>query len=315
LFLGLKSVMDGNISVGDFSSFFVTTILLYDPVKRIGRVTTIIQSAIGVGERVYEVLEEEVQEDTGSRLLDTKLKGSIEFKDIKYSFESNSSSMILFKDLNLNIKAKTTVALVGPSGSGKTTLVSLLPRFYEIDSGEILIDGNNIKELSLRDLRKQIALVTQDALLFTGTLRENIMLGNPRASEEEFKAALKKAHVPEFANELEKGVDSSVGERGQALSVGQRQRVALARAFISNAPIMIFDEPTSALDNESEAYIRDAIKQLREEKTVLVIAHRLNTIKNADRIVYLQDGTIRESGTHDELVKLGGSYAKLLQEV
>lgn len=329
LFLGLSSVTNNNISVGEFSSFFVTSILLFDPVKRIGRVSTIFQSAIGVSERIFSVLGEDIQKDEGHQRLSNAVEGEIEFKNVEYSytidsktgdqanqkFISQNKTIKLFKDLNLKIPAKSSVAFVGPSGSGKTTLVSLIPRFFEIKQGEIAIDGINIEDINLCDLRRQISVVAQDPLLFSGSLRDNILIGKAEASEEEFAAAVANAHVAEFAENLEHGYDTHIGERGNALSVGQRQRVALARAFISDASILILDEPTSALDNESEAYIYDAVSKLKTDKTVLIVAHRLNTIKNCDRIVYIQDGEILESGMHDELLSKGGAYAKLLQEV
>ncbi len=320
LFLGLSSVTSGFITIGEFSSFFVTSILLYDPVKRIGRVATTLQSALGVAERIYDVLDEDEQVDSGLSNLKEKMSGEIIFKDVCYSYNNPNPDQLtqrvqLFDHLNLEVKAKTSIALVGPSGSGKTTLVSLIPRFFEIESGEVLIDRIDIRDMSLNDLRSQIALVTQDSLLFTGTIRENIMLSKPEATEEEFLEATRKAHVAEFAEELELGYDSDIGERGQLLSVGQRQRLSLARAFISDAPIMLLDEPTSALDNESESLVYDAITKLMENRTVFIIAHRLNTIKNCDRILYIQEGKVVESGTHDELVQKGGSYSKLLQEV
>lgn len=328
LFLGLSSVTDGYITIGEFSSFFVTSILLYDPVKRIGRITTTLQSVLGVAERVFVVMDEEVQNDSGLSKVTDKLEGHIEFKNIDYSYLSSAPGpdggpfvggkrkrVQIFDKLSLDIKAKSSIALVGPSGSGKTTLVSLIPRFFEVDGGEILIDKINVQDLSLSDLRNQIALVTQDSLLFTGTIRDNLLIGKASATEEELIAACKKAHVYEFLQELDDGLDSHIGERGQLLSVGQRQRVSLARAFLSDAPIVILDEPTSALDNESESLIYDAINELMKDHTVLVIAHRLNTIKNCDRIVYLQDGQILESGSHEDLITQNGLYSKLLQEV
>jgi ATP-binding cassette subfamily B protein len=224
----------------------------------------------------------------------------------------------IFKNLNLKIPAKTSLALVGPSGGGKSTLVSLIPRFYEIQSGTIFIDGLDIQKLALNDLRKNIALVTQEPLLFTGTIKENIELGitdkNLSATEIDrlvYQAA-EDSFVLEFAKNLEKGLDTEVGEAGNKLSLGQRQRISIARAFISSAPIIIMDEPTSALDNESQEFIYKSIQKLMESRTILIIAHRLGTIKNCDQIIYLEDGKIIESGSHNELVQKGQAYLELL---
>ena len=312
LFIGLSSVKAGTLTVGEFSSFFVTSILLYDPVKRLGRVATIVQSALGVADRVYQLLDEPTQLDEisqkGTAKFSQPVKGSLEFRNVNFKYEDTA----LFTNLNLSIPAKSSLALVGPSGGGKTSLVSLIPRFYEINSGEILIDGVNIAELSLNDLRKQIAIVTQEPLLFTGTIRENIALGKQNPSAEDLIKAAQDSFVLEFTEKLEQGLDTDIGEAGSKLSIGQKQRISLARAFISKAPIIILDEPTSALDNESQEYIYRAINKLMQDRTVIIIAHRLSTIKSCNRIVYLQDGQIIETGTHDELVAKAQAYAGLL---
>lgn len=314
LYFGLNSVSKGIISVGDFSSFFVTSILLYDPVKRIGRVSTIIQSALGVAERVFNVLEEPSQEpetkdvfvsdgtllsatsSVAKPLIASDKKGEIEFRDVDFSYPGKT----LFENLNLKIAAGTSLALVGPSGGGKTTLVSLIPRFFEINAGSILIDGVEHESFSLNNLRSNIAFVTQEPMLFSGTIAENIKLGNLHASEKEIIAAAAKAHVLEFSasevepqNLEEAGLNKDVGERGSGLSIGQKQRVALARAFVSNAAIIILDEPTSALDIESEALVQDAIEKLMQSKTTLVIAHRLNTIEKCQQILHVENGKVK----------------------
>lgn len=337
LYLGLSSVVHGYISVGEFSSFFVTSILLYDPVKRLGRVATIIQSALGVAERVFKVLDEEEQAEGSASIVKVE-NAALEFKNISFAYATRS----VFKNLSLKVEANTSVAFVGPSGGGKTTLVSLIPRFYEINSGEILINGMNIRNMSLSDLRSHIALVTQEPLLFTGTIRENIIMGSadikgsfasaqdsknetdvsflrsqPRvhnlSGDDRLQQAALSAHVLEFTDKLPDGFDTQVGERGANLSVGQKQRIALARAFYSEAPIVILDEPTSALDNESQALVQDAIEKLMVSRTVLIIAHRLSTVEKCDRIVYIEDGVIKETGSHAELAAAASSYAKLLE--
>jgi len=318
LFLGINAVNLGELSIGEFSSFFVTSILLYDPVKRLGRVATIVQSAMGVADRVFEVLDQKTQEQespiTTQKLTSQKISGEIIFEGVSFNYEDKE----IFKNLNLKIPPKSSLALVGPSGGGKSTLVSLIPRFYEIQSGKIFIDGLDIQKLALNDLRKNIALVTQEPLLFTGTIKENIELGitekNLSASEIDrlvYQAA-EDSFVLEFAKNLEKGLDTEVGEAGNKLSLGQRQRISIARAFISSAPIIIMDEPTSALDNESQEFIYKSIQKLMESRTILIIAHRLGTIKNCDQIIYLEDGKIIESGSHNELVQKGQAYLELL---
>lgn len=308
LFLGLSSVQAGGLSIGEFSSFFVSSILLYDPVKRLGRVSTIAQSALGIADRVYEFIDQPDQNtETITKNQETLVEpvlGSIEFKDVCFSYDGTA----LFKDLNFKIKERTSLALVGPSGGGKSSLVSLIPRFYELDSGKILLDGTDIKRLSLEDLRKQIAIVTQEPLLFSGTIRENILLGRQNASEAELITAANESFVTEFAKDLNIGI----GEMGNKLSIGQKQRISIARAFISQAPIIILDEPTSALDNESQEYIYQAINKLMQNKTVIIIAHRLNTVKHCDRILFIDKGKIIESGSHDELVLQDQAYAALL---
>jgi ATP-binding cassette, subfamily B, bacterial MsbA len=320
LFLGLNSVTHGNITVGEFSSFFVTSILLYDPVKRIGRVSTIIQSAIGAADRFFLILDEEEQEiktvEVEKSDLNRFKEASVEFKDINFSYNQSKK---LFNKFKLKIEAKSSLALVGPSGGGKSTLLSLLARFYEIDSGDIFINSQSIFNMSLEDLRKNIAIVTQVPLLFSTSIKENILLGlsdRQTYGEEEigvrFLRAAKAAHVTEFTQHLPDGLNHYVGERGESLSIGQKQRISLARAFISESPILLLDEPTSALDNESQAFVYDAINKLMKERTVLIIAHRLDTIKNCDQIIYLENGQIIESGNYEELSsKSGGAFSAL----
>jgi subfamily B ATP-binding cassette protein MsbA len=217
----------------------------------------------------------------------------------------------VLKNINLEIKSGQTVALVGNSGGGKTTVSALLPRFYDVTGGEITLDGINIKDIELNNLRNQIAVVFQDNFLFGGTIRENITFGNENITQEQLDSAVKSACLEEFVASLPEGLDTVVGERGVTLSGGQKQRVAIARAFIKNAPILILDEATSALDNKSEAIVQQAIDNLMKNRTVLVIAHRLSTVRHADKIVVINNGEIAESGTHDELIKQNGAYAAL----
>lgn len=306
LFLGLSAVQAGTLSVGEFSSFFVSSILLYDPIKRLGRVSTIAQSALGVADRVYELLDAPAQETRpeNKETLVEPVLGALEFQAVKFGYEGKT----LFEDLWLKIPSQTSIALVGPSGGGKTSLASLIPRFYEIDSGKILLDGIDIARIPLENLREQIAIVTQEPLLFSGSIRENILLGKLDANESELQAAAQASFVDEFAKDM----DADIGEMGNNLSIGQKQRLSIARALISEAPIVILDEPTSALDNESQEYIAKAIDNLKQNKTVIIIAHRLNTVKNCDRILYIENGKILESGSHEDLLKQDQAYAALL---
>lgn len=313
LFFGIQAVNNSGLTIGEFSSFFVTSILLYDPVKRLGRVATIIQSALGVADRVYEILDQDIQSDNNNaQAINGFVQGNIKFSKVCFSYANKT----LFENFNLEIPAKTSLALVGPSGGGKSSLVSLIPRFYEINSGTISIDGIDIQDLSLRDLRRQIAIVTQEPLLFAGTIRENIALGLSSKSSDDLNVLILQAaedsYVMDFARDLERGLDSQVGEGGNKLSVGQKQRISIARAFISGAPIIILDEPTSALDNESQEYIYKSIQKLMQNRTVIIIAHRLSTIKACDNIAYLEDGKIIESGSHQDLLKKASAYSTLL---
>lgn len=319
LFFGLSLIKSGELSVGEFSSFFVTSILLYDPVKRLGRVSTIFQSALGVADRVFGILDEPIQEESTARnyIYDKKFSGAFEFKNVSFAYAPGKN---VLENLSLKVEPKTSIAIVGPSGSGKSTLVSLMPRFYDINAGEILFDGVNTKEMSLKQLRRQIAIVTQEPLLFTGTIKENILLGaalyhenkHAKELEEKLLQAAKDSYVLEFAENLQDGLDHYIGEQGSRLSIGQKQRISLARAFISEAPIIILDEPTSALDNESQDFIYKSIVKLMETRTVIIIAHRLSTIRNCDKIVFLENGKIIEEGSHDELISKSGAYSTLL---
>ena len=234
-------------------------------------------------------------------------KGNISYKDVSFSYAKDKS---VLNNIQLDIKSGQTIALVGNSGGGKSTLAALLPRFYDIQHGEITIDGINIKDIDLCNLRENIAVVFQDNFLFGGTIRENIIF-NKKVSEEQLQQAIKSACLEEFINGLEKGLDTQIGERGVMLSGGQRQRIAIARAFVKNAPILILDEATSALDNKSEAVVQQAIDNLMKNRTVLVIAHRLSTVRNADCIAVINNGKIVECGTHEELLAKEGDYAAL----
>ncbi|MCW7999892.1 hypothetical protein CFK35_18685 [Clostridium sp. cpc1] len=237
------------------------------------------------------------------------VSGDIKFNNVSFSYKNGKETIL--SNVNLNIESGKTIALVGPSGAGKTTLCHLIPRFYEIDDGEILIDGENIKNIKLASLRRNIGLVQQDVFLFTGTVKDNILYGNPYANDEEIIEAAKKASIHDFILNLPDGYDTYIGEKGVMLSGGQKQRISIARVFLKNPPILILDEATSALDNKTEIAIQKSLEELSEGRTTLVIAHRLSTIKNADEIIVLTNEGIEEKGDHNELLKKDGIYSKL----
>ena len=307
---GSYLILNGTITSGNFVSFITALIMLYGPIKGIGKNYNAVQISFLAIERLTQLLDMKSAIVNKKKALElSKITKGIKFKDVW--FEYNEDTPVL-KGINLDVKAGTTIALVGNSGGGKTTIVNLLPRFYDVKQGAIEIDGTDIRNLTLESLHDKIAVVFQDNFLFTGTLRDNILLGKADATDAEIKKALEMAFLDEFVNGLEKGVDTEIGERGSSLSGGQKQRLAIARAFIKNAPIVILDEATSALDNKAEAVVQKAIDNLMKNRTVFVIAHRLSTVHRADRIVVINDGKIIESGTHEELMKIkDGAYKSL----
>lgn len=307
---GSYLIVNGDITSGNFVSFITALILLYTPIKSIGKNYNAMQVSFLAIERVVEILETEPTIFDKPNAVTLKgVKKSINFNHVYFEYKEG---VPVLKDINLEVKAGTTVALVGNSGGGKTTIVNLIPRFYDVKSGNITIDKTDIRDISLESLRDNIAVVFQDNFLFAGTIRDNILLGKEDATEEEIATAVKMACLDEFINELENGLDTKIGERGSLLSGGQRQRLAIARAFIKNAPVVILDEATSALDNKAEAVVQRAIDNLMQDRTVFVIAHRLSTVQNADKIVVINDGEIIETGTHEELLQEeNGAYKAL----
>lgn len=307
---GSYLIVHGTITSGSFVSFLTALIMLYGPIKGIGKNYNAVMVSFMAIERVMEILD--LQSAIADKASAQKLKAEhndICFKDVCFEY---IPGVPVLKDINLEVKSGTTVALVGNSGGGKSTFVNLLPRFYDVTSGQITINGQDIRDYTLESLRDKIAVVFQDNFLFSGSLRSNILLGKEDATEEEIARALKMAYLDDFVETLEDGLDTDIGERGSLLSGGQRQRLAIARAFIKNAPIVILDEATSALDNKSEAVVQKAIDNLMQERTVFVIAHRLSTVQNADKIVVINDGEIIEQGKHDELLKIeDGAYRML----
>ena len=307
---GSYLIVNGSITSGNFVSFLTALIMLYGPIKNIGKNFSAVQVSFLAIERIAEILGLEPKIRNKPRAAELKkVKNEICFDNISFSYNPDCS---VLKNISLKVKAGTTTAIVGNSGGGKSTVVSLLPRFYDVCAGKITIDGHDIRDLTLESLRDNIAVVFQDNFLFSGTIRDNILLGKPDASDAEIGKALEMAYLKEFVDEQEDGLDTDIGERGSLLSGGQRQRLAIARAFIKNAPIVILDEATSALDNKSEAVVQKAIDNLMQDRTVFVIAHRLSTVQNADEIVVINDGEIIEKGSHEKLLQIpGGAYASL----
>lgn len=309
IWFGSYLIVNHDITVGNFASFITSLVMLYNPIKSIGNNYNGVIFSLMAVERVFEKLNSipTIRNCENAQKIE-HCKGNICYKDVMFEYTKDKP---VLKNVNLNIKAGQTIALVGNSGGGKTTISSLLPRFYDVKSGTITLDGINIKDLDLDCLRDNIAIVFQDNFLFCGTIRENILFGRENVSEEQLQKAIHSACLDEFISTLKDGLDTQIGERGVLLSGGQKQRIAIARAFIKNAPILILDEATSALDNKSEAVVQQAIDNLMKDRTVLVIAHRLSTVRNADCIVVINDGQIVEKGSHDELLKKKGAYAAL----
>lgn len=298
----------GKINVGDFAAYLLYIKMFLQPIRKLINFNEMFQNGMSGFERYEEIMNEENEKEIPNAKELKDVKGKITIKDVTFRYDNKES---ILENFNLDIEAGKMVALVGPSGGGKTTICNLIPRFYDYESGQIFIDDVYISTVTLKSLRENIGIVQQDVFLFTGTIKENIMYGNPNATDEEVIEAAKNACLHDFIMGLEDGYDTFIGERGVKLSGGQKQRISIARVFLKNPAILILDEATSALDNVTEYEIQKALEELSKDRTTLVVAHRLSTVKNSDEIVVLTDKGIEERGTHEELIKLGGVYSNL----
>jgi subfamily B ATP-binding cassette protein MsbA len=308
LFYGGYQVLNGISSPGTFFSFLGGLVMLYEPIKRINEVNLLVQEGIAAGERMFSLLDTEpdVQDRPGARTLD-EVKQAVIYENVSFSYAGEP----VLKGINLKVEVDEAVAIVGESGVGKSTLLDLLPRFYDVTAGRILIDGIDVRDFTQRSLREKIGIVTQQTILFDDTIRNNIAYGRPDLPLEMVMQAADAAHAHDFVSALPDGYDTMIGENGIKLSGGERQRIAIARALLKNPPILILDEATSNLDTDSERAVQQAIEELMRGRTTLVVAHRLSTIRNADRIYVLKDGRVAEEGSHDELLARDGEFARL----
>jgi len=310
VFYGGYQVINGNSTPGTFFSFLTALIMLYEPVKRLTNVNNTIQQGIAGAERVFHIIDlvPEIK-NRGDAVPLHRISREIRIENVTFRYEKAP----VLKNIKLSIRAGEVVAFVGMSGGGKTTLVNLIPRFYDVTEGAIRIDGRDIRDVTIESLREQIAIVTQQTILFNDTVRNNIAYGSIAKTEEEIAAAAKAANAHGFIQRLSKGYDTLIGEQGTKLSGGERQRISIARALLKDAPILILDEATSSLDSDAESEVQEALENLMKGRTTLMIAHRLSTIRNADRIIVLVDGEIREEGTHETLLSCQGEYCRLYQ--
>jgi subfamily B ATP-binding cassette protein MsbA len=309
LWFGAMEVWSGHLTIGTLMAFYAYLGMLYQPIQRLTELNLILANSLAAMDRIFEVLDtfSEVQERPGVGAL-SRVRGEIAFEEVGFQYDDREP---VLERLNLRIAAGTTVALVGPSGAGKSTLVKLLPRYYDVASGHITIDGVDIRTVTLKSLREQVAIVSQEPILFSGTIADNLRYGKPTAADDEMRAAARAAFADTFIEQLPDGYQTEIGERGVRLSGGQKQRLAIARAFLKDAPILILDEPTSALDAESEELVKQALNRLLEGRTALIIAHRLSTIEHADIVIVLDDGRIVEQGSHETLLnQVGGLYRR-----
>jgi subfamily B ATP-binding cassette protein MsbA len=312
LLVGREQIVHGRMTPGDFLVFIIAVFKVYDPVRKFSQFYNNYQQALGASSEIFKFMDvrDEVQEKPNAPALPPFSK-KIAFTDVSFCYESEGVQREVLRNINLEVNAGEILALVGSSGAGKSTLVSLIPRFFDVTSGKITIDEKDVRDVSLASIRSQIGVVTQETVLFNESLRNNIAYGQPSVSQTVIEAAARAALAHDFIMELPAGYDTVIGEKGVRLSGGERQRIAIARALLKNAPILILDEATSALDSESEALVQSALQNLMTGRTVVVIAHRLSTVRRADRIVVIENGAIADIGTHDELVQKLGTYRRL----
>lgn len=319
LWMGAHRLMAGEIQKGDLAAFLLLLKFFYDPIESLHQLNQILQSGRAAGERVFDILDAEPEDDMDTGTTLEVIKGHVRYENVSFTYQNDATQKRTgppaptVHHVNLEAHPGQTIALVGPTGAGKSTLINLLTRFYEYEEGVITIDGVPVHELNKGSLRRSIGYVTQESFLFNGTIRENLIIGKHDATDEELWRVLEDANAAPFVKKLSKGLDTHVGERGVKLSVGEKQRVSIARALLRNPPILLLDEATASLDTETERQIQGALDRLMQNRTSFVIAHRLSTVRHADRIYVLEHGKIVEQGTHDELIGNAGLYSRLCQ--
>jgi ABC-type multidrug transport system fused ATPase/permease subunit len=312
---GGYQIIHGTLSIGELVAFTMYLSPLYTPLQRFSELNVVFANSMAALDRIFEIMDEKPEiADRPNAMKLKQIAGKVEFEHVHFSYSKEDQGTLVLSDLNFTAEPGQKIALVGPSGSGKSTLVSLIPRFYDVDAGRVKIDGCDVRDIQLTSLRRHIGMVLQDPILFSGTIRENILYGNPKATDEQITAASKAANAYDFIRSLPHGFDNEIGEGGVFLSGGQRQRLTIARAFLKDPKILILDEATSSLDSESERLIQEAMERLVVGRTTFIIAHRLSTIVNADRILVLNNGAIVETGTHVELLQRDGMYHHLYEQ-